>query len=317
MYPRLLLTLCSIFTVGTLFAQWSSSGNNIYNTNSGYVGVGTTSPTRQLTVTSGTGVGPLLVQGPAGYMLIDNQGAGSNYFQANTLHQFQGTSNAPIMTLLANGNIGIGATTNPAFPLDVPGVIHSSVIAGNNILVSKPTGAAISFDNGASVSDALIEANSSGHNLEFWSGQPLAESMVILGNGNILIGKSSQSNSTYRLDVNGNLRVNQIVVNTDGADFVFDSSYRLPALTEVGAYIRLHHHLPGVAAADQLQKDGVELGSFTTKLLQKVEELTLYSAEADKRLNEQQTLLLQLQAQLKAQQAEIDRLKAQEAARQN
>ncbi|HTJ14687.1 MAG TPA: hypothetical protein VL547_21760 [Dinghuibacter sp.] len=46
-----------------------------------------------------------------------------------------------------------------------------------------------------------------------------------------------------------------------------------------------------------------------------MEELTLYSAEADKRLGEQQTLLLQMQAQLKAQQAEIDRLKAQEAAR--
>jgi hypothetical protein len=64
-----------------------------------------------------------------------------------------------------------------------------------------------------------------------------------------------------------------------------------------------------------MQNDGVEPSSFTTKLLQKVEELTLYSAEADKRLSEQQTLLLQMQAQLKAQQAEIDRLKAQEAAR--
>ncbi|WP_325581984.1 hypothetical protein [Dinghuibacter sp.] len=77
----------------------------------------------------------------------------------------------------------------------------------------------------------------------------------------------------------------------------------------------MYHHLPGVAPADQMQNDGVEPSSFTTKLLQKVEELTLYSAEADKRLGEQQTLLLQMQAQLKAQQAEIDRLKAQEAAR--
>jgi 16S rRNA A1518/A1519 N6-dimethyltransferase RsmA/KsgA/DIM1 with predicted DNA glycosylase/AP lyase activity len=93
-------------------------------------------------------------------------------------------------------------------------------------------------------------------------------------------------------------------VNTTGADFVFDSAYQLPHLDTLDRYLQTNHHLPGVASASQMQSEGVELGAFTTKLLQKIEELTLYSVEADRRLE-------QLEAELKAQQTEIDLLKAQ------
>lgn len=84
---------------------------------SGYVGVGTTSPTRQLEIISGPGIGPLKVSGPNGYLLIDNVGSGQSYYQANSFHQFQGSSGAPLMTILNSGNVGIG-TTSPSAPLD-------------------------------------------------------------------------------------------------------------------------------------------------------------------------------------------------------
>jgi hypothetical protein len=126
-------------------------------------------------------------------------------------------------------------------------------------------------------------------------------STAFLNNGNVLIGKMTQSNSTYKLDVAGNVRANKIVVNTSGADFVFDSAYRVRPLSEVEAYIARNHHLPEVAAADEMKKEGMDVGDQSTKLLQKVEELTLYLIRQNKMIEQQAE-------QLKAQQEKIDRL---------
>jgi len=104
--------------------------------------------------------------------------------------------------------------------------------------------------------------------------------------GNVLMGKSFQVNSAYKLDVAGNVRANQIVVNTTGADFVFDPSYRLYPLSSLGKYIEKNHRLPEIASAKQMQAEGLNVGDNQIKLLQKVEELTLYLIEKDKQLKE-------------------------------
>jgi type II secretory pathway predicted ATPase ExeA len=142
---------------------------------------------------------------------------------------------------------------------------------------------------------------------------------VLGGSGNALIGKATQTNSTYRLDVVGNIRGNEVVVNTTGADFVFDPTYCLPKLADIAAYVKINHHLSGIPAAAEMEKDVMTLGGTQTQLLQKVEELTLYAIEADKRyakleaasakqaamleaaqkmLKEQHEVLLKLQARL-------------------
>lgn len=102
--------------------------------------------------------------------------------------------------------------------------------------------------------------------------------------GNLLIGKTSQTNSSYLLDVNGPARANQVVVNTTGADFVFNPGYPLPPLAEVEKYIQANHHLPDIASAAQMQDQGLDLGENQTRLLQKIEELTLYVIDQNKQL---------------------------------
>lgn len=102
------------------------------------------------------------------------------------------------------------------------------------------------------------------------------------GGGNILIGKPSQTNASYMLDVNGNARANQVVVNTTGADYVFDPGYSLHSLHDVERYITKEHHLPGIAPAAQMQQDGLDLGDNQTRLLAKIEELTLYLIQQNK-----------------------------------
>lgn len=103
---------------------------------------------------------------------------------------------------------------------------------------------------------------------------------------NVLIGKASQVNSSYKLDVEGKIRANEIVVNTTGADFVFEPEYDLPSLDFVEQYIIENKHLPEIPSAAEMQESGMPVGELNTKLLQKVEELTLYLIQQKNEIEE-------------------------------
>jgi len=127
--------------------------------------------------------------------------------------------------------------------------------------------------------------------------------VTLSSGGNIIIGKSYQANPSYKLDVNGDIRANKVVVNTMGADFVFDSTYQLSSLDSLENYISTHHHLPGVSTAQEMQKDGMDLGSFCTLLLKKNEELTLYIMN----MNKKQQMLEKQIAELKKDKKAIEK----------
>lgn len=110
--------------------------------------------------------------------------------------------------------------------------------------------------------------------------------LTVLKNGNVLIDKATQVNSTYKLDVNGKMRALEIVVNTTGADFVFEKDYELMPLNVLEQKIKADKHLPEIASAAEMQENGVGLGELNIKLLQKTEELTLYIIELNKRIEE-------------------------------
>ncbi len=105
-------------------------------------------------------------------------------------------------------------------------------------------------------------------------------------NGNVLIGKTSQNNSTYKLDVEGKVRANEIVVNTTGADYVFEADYQLKTLGEVETFICENRHLPGIPSAEEMLTEGMAVGELNTKLLEKIEELTLYLLKHEKMIQE-------------------------------
>mgnify|MGYP003294155094 CR=1 FL=1 len=105
--------------------------------------------------------------------------------------------------------------------------------------------------------------------------------MTMLTNGNIGIGTSSPN---YKLDVNGTIRANEIIVNTTGADFVFAEDYKLRPLSEVKAFIQENKHLPEIKSAQEMQENGVGINELQTQLLQKIEELTLYILQQEERI---------------------------------
>ncbi|MFC7346608.1 hypothetical protein ACFQO9_07780 [Chryseobacterium zhengzhouense] len=78
------------------------------------------------------------------------------------------------------------------------------------------------------------------------------------------------------------------VTLTPTADFVFAEDYDLPKLEDVEKHIKEKKHLPEIASAKQMEKEGVNVGEFQIKLLQKIEELTLYTIEQNKLIKEQQ-----------------------------
>lgn len=93
------------------------------------------------------------------------------------------------------------------------------------------------------------------------------------------------TNPQYTLDVNGTIRAKEVLVNLDGgADFVFEDNYKLKNINELSEYVKENKHLPDVPAAADMVKNGVDMGEFQVKLLQKVEELTLYTIQQQKEI---------------------------------
>ncbi|WP_051887329.1 hypothetical protein [Chryseobacterium piperi] len=213
------------------------------------------------------------------YPVSGSNGLAINWYGGVRLQTAAGVG----VQVLNNGNVGIGTTT-PNYKLDVAGNAQfQDIISGgtNSWIFHTPDGGGKN----------LHIAPRSLDNTEWdWSKQ-----LTINGeNGNVqLLGK---------------LEAKEIKVTlTPTADFVFEENYHLPKLEEVEKHIKEKKHLPEIADAKVMEKDGVNIGEFQIKLLQKVEELTLYSIEQNKQIKE----LQKENATLKSQSEEIKELRKQ------
>jgi len=105
---------------------------------------------------------------------------------------------------------------------------------------------------------------------------------LFLTDGNVGIGKA---NPTNKLDVNGTIHSKEVKVDMLGwtwPDFVFKKEYNLPTLAEVEKHINEKGHLENIPSEEEVLKNGINLGEMNAKLLQKIEELTLYMIEMKK-----------------------------------
>jgi hypothetical protein len=94
--------------------------------------------------------------------------------------------------------------------------------------------------------------------------------------------------STYKMAIAGGIITEKVRVATNGtafwADFVFDKNYHLRPLSEVESYIKINKHLPEIPSTDEVTKNGIDLAETQALLLQKVEELTLYVIQQNKKI---------------------------------
>ena len=84
----------------------------------------------------------------------------------------------------------------------------------------------------------------------------------------------------------GTIGAEEVIVSPTGADYVFQPGYYLQPLSEVNAYIQEHHHLPDIPSAEEGRAKGVGVGDMQTKLLAKIEELTLHLIRAEERIEQ-------------------------------
>jgi hypothetical protein len=114
------------------------------------------------------------------------------------------------------------------------------------------------------------------------------ERMRITNSGNVGIGTSDTKG--YKLAVAGNMVAESIQVKLRGAwpDYVFAREYKLPSLEETARHIKEKGHLPGIPLASEVKANGIDVGEMNAKLLQKIEELTLYLIEMEKQNKNQQ-----------------------------
>ncbi|MDB5002090.1 MAG: hypothetical protein JWQ34_315 [Mucilaginibacter sp.] len=94
---------------------------------------------------------------------------------------------------------------------------------------------------------------------------------------------------------------------------IFNGDYKLPTLVAVKDYVTKNHHLPEIPSAAQMAKDGINLGDMNTKLLKKVEELTLYLIEKDNKDKEKDVRLQFQQEQIEFLKQQQEKGKQQEA----
>ena len=193
-------------------------------------------------------------------------------------------------------NVGIG-NTNPLHRLDISGNVKIS----GALLGGWPTSAlALRQNTGSTNSYSWIE---------MWGDHATRQGELVLAgkyivlranstntsigdevvwvrdNGNVGIGTSAPD---AKLAVNGDIHAEEVRVdlNVPGPDYVFEANYELPSLSSIQNYIEVHHHLPEIPSAKEMEENGIELSEMNMLLLKKIEELTLYTLEQEKKIEE-------------------------------
>jgi hypothetical protein len=122
-------------------------------------------------------------------------------------------------------------------------------------------------------------------------------------NGEVVINgvnAGATGNTQIKLNSNGFIRAREIQVDFDAIpDYVFAADYKLMPLAEVDKFIKANRHLPNIKGENDYNAgDGVQLGELNLKLLEKVEELTLYLIELKKQNEEMQKEILTIKSQI-------------------
>ncbi len=308
-----------------LHFRYTGSTTNLSILSNGNIGIGTLSPQTKLQVQ-----GSVYIPSGNSYWIGSYTDSGNRLRMHHTgteayidylpnLYLRSGTN--MVASFLSNGNVGIGILT-PTQKLEVVG---NQLIDGN-LQIGRhrghdnvPVGYVGKLDFGwyenldevwisrynraKDCSDLRINIGDDcggdkfAVGCTFYGDQEWKESFTVVANGNVGIGETNPQN---KLDVNGTIRAKEVKIESSGwSDFVFAPNYKLRSLESVSKHIEEHKHLPDMPSAAEVEKEGINLSEMQAKLLQKIEELTLYAIEQNKAIAAQQKEIEELKKELK------------------
>ncbi|WP_316815848.1 hypothetical protein [Pedobacter nyackensis] len=125
------------------------------------------------------------------------------------------------------------------------------------------------------------------------------------------VGIGTTNVHTYKLAVGGGIIAESVKVKPQGEwpDYVFEKDYPILPLNELEKFVSKNKHLPNVPNAAEVKKDGIDVGEMNAKLLQKIEELTLYIIDQQKEIKSLKTNELRLSKAVEGLSAEMNLLK--------
>jgi hypothetical protein len=200
-----------LFLTASAQTEWTTSGTNIYNTNSGNVGIGINAPTEKLTVSGNIKL--------TGGILWD--------WPNRVIEKYADPDGVSQMIRFRN-----------------------SMAAG----YGNPNGG---FDFADHLGASVMRIN------------------------NYSVGIGTVNTGSFKLAVEGKIGAREIRVTSVNPwpDYVFSKQYKLKSLSALKEYISKNHRLPEMPSAQEVKDNGIELGKMNAKLLEKIEELTLYVIE--------------------------------------
>jgi len=201
--------------------------------------------------------------------------------------------NGQTNTFPLDGNVGIG-TLSPNNDqgwnkvLELKGDIHAK------LLVTTVNGVKLGmFSHDAFNAKIGTESN---HNLTFTAGY-WNDIMTLTTQGKVGIGTLTPSE---KFSVKGKILAEEVKVqsSTSWPDYVFAQNYKKIPLPELEQFIAKNKHLPDIPSAQQVAKDGIELGTNQAALLKKIEELTLYIIDQNNELKKQNEKITRLEKKI-------------------
>jgi hypothetical protein len=208
----------------------------------------------------------------------------ADWGSAMAFHVSSNTSSLEAMRIDRDGDVGIG-TTSPTR------IVHINRGSGVQVRLQSSTATwevqSDAFENG---SFGIIDYSTG-------SANPLNSIVMKKSTGYVGLGTYTPD---AKLTVNGHIHAKEVRVdlNVPGPDYVFEKEYKLMEINELHRYIEEHKHLPDVASASRMAKEGINLSDMNMVLLKKVEEITLYLIEMDKQIKELKKENAALKAQL-------------------
>ena len=294
---------------------WTANGTHIYNTNTGNVGIGTTTPGFDLHIRR---INPSIgfydeddatssgsIEGDSTNLVINayRKPIGLFYKAGDIIMQVNGGAGSFTTT---PGNVGIG-TSSPAGKLHIatgnvmigPGSpatkLHVQSTATGELLrldgsspqinfVSNDVNLAFINITGTDLKMGTLASNNTGKFIIRTNG---GDRLQVDENGNVAVGTATPA-SGYKLSVNGKAICTELKVQlaNNWPDYVFSSTHKRLSLSQLEKFIETNKRLPNIPSAKSLESNGIELGEMQRLAMEKIEELTLYIIELKKEIDE-------------------------------